>query len=234
MEIDKHLLYVEDENDLGNVVTQYLEMVGFQVSWRRTATDALDCFSKTGAFDLILIDVQLPDFNGFELARRIKEQHADQPFLFLTARGEKNDRIEGLHIGADDYITKPFDIDELVLRIRNILRRRVSHRAAVADKAISIARIGDIELDAELHKLYISGRSFDLTSRETQLILYLAKNEGKLLRREEILLTIWGENDYFMGRSLDVFISRIRKLLKHSSKLSIETVYGAGFIFRSA
>src|SRR5690606_40124924 len=115
------------------------------------------------------------------------------------------------------------DIDDVVYHITTTVRQDSSPLASVTDKAISVARIADTELDAELHKFYISGRSFELTSRETQLILYLAKNEAMLLRREEILLTIWGENDYFMGRSLDVFISRIRKLLKHSSKLSIET-----------
>ncbi len=235
MEQKRRLLYVEDESDLGNVVSQYLEMVGFDVVWESSATTALAAFKARPDFDLILIDVQLPDYNGFQLAEEISEQAAGQPFLFLTARREKKDRLQGLNIGADDYITKPFDVDELVLRIKNILKRldfQRPHPPAI-DSSKMLTHIGDVQINQNTHKMTCpDGETIDLTLREMQVMLFLNKNQGKLLRREDILVQIWGENDYFMGRSLDVFISRIRKILKHSERLSIETVYGSGFIFR--
>lgn len=234
MEKKRRLLYVEDEVDLGNVVSQYLEMVGFDVVWVKNALDAHHVFNAFEAFDLMLIDVHLPDYNGFQLAEEINEKAVGQAFLFLTARREKKDRLQGLRIGADDYITKPFDVDELVLRIRNILKRLdFQHAKVAAQSEHFITQIGDIQINQNTHKMYfLDGKQIDLTLREMQVMLYLNKNQGALVRREDILVQIWGENDYFMGRSLDVFISRIRKFLKHSQRLSIETVYGSGFIFR--
>lgn len=235
MEQKRRLLYVEDESDLGNVVSQYLEMVGFDVVWESSASNALTAFKAMPNFDLVLIDVQLPDYNGFQLAEEISEQSFGQPFLFLTARREKKDRLQGLNIGADDYITKPFDVDELVLRIKNILKRldfQRPHVPAAVNTNLSTL-IGDVQINQNTHKMTCpDGEKIDLTLREMQVMLFLHENQGKLLRREDILVQIWGENDYFMGRSLDVFISRIRKILKHSKQLSIETVYGSGFIFR--
>ncbi|TDS13043.1 response regulator transcription factor [Sphingobacterium paludis] len=235
MEKKRRLLYVEDEADLGNVVSQYLEMVGFEVVWVKSASDAHDAFCSLPTFDLMLIDVQLPDYNGFQLAEEISERSDSQAFLFLTARREKKDRLQGLNIGADDYITKPFDVDELVLRIRNILKRLdFQHiKAATEPTDPVVTQIGDMQINQNTHKMHFpDGKQIDLTLREMQVMLFLYRNQGKLLRREDILVQIWGENDYFMGRSLDVFISRIRKFLKHSQRLSIETVYGSGFIFR--
>lgn len=235
MEQKRRLLYVEDENDLGNVVSQYLEMVGFDVVWESTASRALTAFKTMSGFDLVLIDVQLPDYNGFQLAQEINEESSGQPFLFLTARREKKDRLQGLNIGADDYITKPFDVDELVLRIKNILKRLDFQRPFVpaVETANMVTQIGDVLINENTHKMTCpNGEHVDLTLREMQVMLFLNENQDKLLRREDILVQIWGANDYFMGRSLDVFISRIRKILKHSRRLSIETVYGSGFIFR--
>lgn len=235
MKQQRKLLYVEDENDLGNVVSQYLEMMGFDVVWESNACGALAAFQASPFFDLVLIDVQLPDYNGFQLAEEISALSAGQPFLFLTARREKKDRLQGLKIGADDYITKPFDVDELVLRIKNILKRLDFQRPAEASKEMLplLTQIGDIHINQNTHKMTCpDSTQVDLTLREMQVMLFLNKNQGKLLRREDILVQIWGENDYFMGRSLDVFISRIRKILKHSKRLTIETVYGSGFIFR--
>ncbi|WP_437919790.1 response regulator transcription factor [Sphingobacterium sp. LRF_L2] len=235
MDSKRRVLYVEDEKDLGNVVSQYLQLFGFDITWVCNASEALTNFKTMKSFDIILIDVQLPDYNGFKLAEEINALSPGQSFIFLTARREKKDRLQGLNIGADDYITKPFDVDELVLRIKNILRRRDFNAERSEDRLVvsNIVKIGDVEINADLHKMYVSGKTaIDLTLRETQLILYLVENEGKLVKREEILLQIWGENDYFMGRSLDVFISRLRKIMKNSTQLSIETVYGMGFILK--
>ena len=169
--------------------------------------------------------------NGFELAERIIKDNNDVPFLFLTARNEKKDRIRGLKIGADDYISKPFDIDELVLRIRNIIRRH--HFIEAGQQACGTDIIaGDVTLHKDILKLTIGDRKqISLTLREVQLLEYLCSHQNSVLKREDILLQLWGENDYFLGRSLDVFISRLRKLLSPSKSVNIDNVYGIGFIF---
>lgn len=232
--MEHRLLFVEDEVDLGNVVKQYLEFMGFEVLWCKTACSAYETYMKDSFFNLLLIDIQLPDYDGFQLSEKIIKQNKNQAFLFLTARNEKKDRIQGLKIGADDYINKPFDVDELVLRIKNIIRR---HGAALTtsedvSETIDTLIFGDVHFQRALLKLsFPNGKKISLTPREAALLEYLYLNKNRILKREEILVQLWGENDYFLGRSLDVFISRLRKTLNHSSLVSIENVYGVGFIF---
>jgi len=224
------ILLVEDEIDLGNVVKQYLEIVGFEVSWAKNGKAALDQLQNAGgSYQLALIDVSMPVMDGFELANRIVESGLRIPFLFLTARNEKADRLYGLEIGADDYISKPFDVDELVLRIKNIIRR--STGAEIPQRPVIVC--GDVEFNKDSLRLSIKhGNEIVVTPREAELLLYLFGHENKILRREDILIQLWGKNDYFLGRSLDVFISRLRKHLNNSDCVSIENVYGVGFIFR--
>ena len=229
----KHkILFVEDQEDLGNVVKQYLEAMNFEVFWCINGKDAYKTFlSKKHLIDILIIDIQLPEMNGFELAELIIKEDASIPFLFLTARNEKKDRLKGLKLGADDYISKPFDIDELVLRIKNIIKRKHPPEPDTAD-AQSDLPIGDIILHKDLLRLSIkAGKPITLTVREAELLQYLCKHPNKVLKREEILIQLWGENDYFLGRSLDVFISRLRKLLQKSDTVSIDNVYGVGFVF---
>ena len=221
---------VEDEVDLGNVVKQYLEISDFDVDWLQNGRLAYEQVRKDPRrYNIMLIDVSMPEMDGFQLAEKIVALGHNIAFLFLTARNEKADRLYGLKIGADDYITKPFDVDELVLRIRNIIRRMPA--AAVAVNRAVIIR-GDVEFHKDTLKLQI-GRQKDivLTPRESELLDYLFRNENRVLRREEILTQLWGENDYFLGRSLDVFISRLRKHLGASRNISIDNVYGVGFVF---
>jgi len=228
------LLFVEDEQDLGNVVKQYLEFMGFAVIWHTHAGKAYEDYKRDPTFNLLLIDIQLPDYDGFELAEKITQINTNQPFLFLTARNEKKDRIRGLKIGADDYINKPFDIDELVLRIKNIIRRNSSLVSASLDQQETVSRqaMGDLLFYKDLLKLtFPNKKTVTLTLREAQLLEYLHQHKNRILKREEILVHLWGENDYFLGRSLDVFISRLRKTLHHSKTVRIDNVYGVGFIF---
>ena len=228
------LLFVEDEQDLGNVVKQYLEFMGFTVIWYTHAAKAYQHYQQDPLFHLLLLDIQLPDYDGFELAERIIKMNASQPFLFLTARNEKRDRIHGLKIGADDYIHKPFDVDELVLRIKNIIRRHSGTTALIEDteNMSNTYIMGDLLFQKEVLKLsFPNQKTITLTPRESQLLTFLYHHKNKVLKREDILLNLWGENDYFLGRSLDVFISRLRKALHHSSQVRIENVYGVGFIF---
>lgn len=229
----KHkILFVEDQEDLGNVIKQYLEAMNFEVEWCLNGKDAYRTFlAKKQLFDILIIDIQLPEMDGFELAELIVKENASIPFLFLTARNEKKDRLHGLKLGADDYISKPFDIDELVLRIKNIIRRKhPTEENAVAQNAD--IPIGDIVIHKDLLRLSIGGgKPIPLTVREAELLQYLCKHPNRVLKREEILLQLWGENDYFLGRSLDVFISRLRKQLHGSQSVSIDNVYGVGFVF---
>lgn len=229
------LLLVEDELDLGNVVKQYLEINGFEVVWEQNATNALMRIKNKELFDLVLLDVQLPDFNGFDLAKQILLYNKNQFFLFLTARKEKDDKIFGLGIGAEDYITKPFDIDELILRIKIILRRSDTFVESVAENKEtnpSSFTTSDVNFNADLMQLTIGGKVVMLTQREVNLLDIFYQNKNKVLKREEILTALWGDNDYFMGRSLDVFISRLRKILSKSNTLSIENIYSVGFVFK--
>jgi DNA-binding response OmpR family regulator len=225
----ERLLFVEDEIDLGNVVRQYLEIMDFQVEWCKNGKLALDKFkSQPSQFDMIIVDIGLPEMDGFELAERMLNVLPEVSFLFLTARNEKSDRLHGLKIGADDYITKPFDIDELVLRIRNIIKRK---KGGMSIGSVNMITIGDVSYNKDALLLHIDGKeSVILTRREAELLEYLLSHSDKVLKREEILTQLWGENDYFLGRSLDVFISRLRKYLSLSKSVSINNVYGVGFI----
>lgn len=229
----KHkVLFVEDEPDLGNVIKQYLEVMDFEIEWCTNGTTALNVFKeKAHEFSLLVIDIQLPGMDGFELAERISRLDNNIPFLFLTARNEKKDRLHGLKLGADDYISKPFDIDELVLRMKNILRR--NNATEKNRQVVPAAACGDMVMNKEQFRISIANNKFvTLTQREFELLEYLFLHKNKILKREEILEDLWGENDYFLGRSLDVFISRLRKHLSSSKKIAINSVYGVGFIFQ--
>ncbi|GAA4511567.1 MULTISPECIES: response regulator transcription factor [Sphingobacterium] len=229
------ILFVEDEMDLGNVVKQYLELKGFEVTWVRHGKQAVDLIAAKINYDLVILDIQLPDINGFEVAEQIKKLNRDLFFLFLTSRNEKKDRIYGLDMGAEDYIIKPFDIDELILRIKVILRRSgFFHDHDVQPSPThTLFQTSDVTFDTSLMQLIVANeKPIVLTQREVDLLEYFFTHKNKVLKRDEILTAVWGENDYFMGRSLDVFISRLRKILNHSSTVKIENIYGVGFIFK--
>lgn len=224
------IMLVEDEVDLGNVVKQYLEIMEFSVDWARDGRAALAKFQAAqGKYDILLIDVSMPEMDGFELAIKVININPQIPFLFLTARNERSDRLHGLKLGADDYITKPFDIDELVLRIKNIIKRNTNNQEIGGR---SMIERGDVKFQKDSLKLIIGSHpAIILTPRESELLEFLFNNENRILKREEILTRLWGENDYFLGRSLDVFISRLRKHLNKSNYISITNVYGVGFVF---
>lgn len=231
MHLKPKLLYVEDEIDLGNVTKQYLEAMDFDVTWCTTGMEAYEAYRYSPQdYSLVIIDILLPDIDGFDLARKIVVHDKNAYFLFLTARKEKKDRLLGLDIGAMDYITKPFDIDELILRIRNITRRALTK--ATQSESVTAVQIGDLRLNKESLSIVINGHTkTTLTLREAELLEYLFTHRNSIVKREDLLVRFWGENDYFMGRSLDVFISRLRKLLRHSSSgAKIENIYGVGFI----
>lgn len=227
------ILFAEDEIDLGNVVKQYLEIMDFEVCWCTSGAQALERFTTNPQdFQIAVLDISMPGMNGFELSEHILKIKADMPFLFLTARSEKKDKLHGLRLGADDYITKPFDIDELVLRLKNILKRNnATTTTTVAPYINHLIERHDVTFNKDTLTLTVAGEATILTVREAELLEYLFLNSNRILKREEILVQLWGENDYFLGRSLDVFISRLRKHISKSSKINIKNVYGVGFVF---
>ena len=227
------ILLVEDEIDLGNVVKQYLEVMDFDVDWCTSGKEAFSLFKASPAhYNILLIDVCLPEMDGFDLAQNIVKIKSNASFLFLTARNEKKDKLHGLEIGADDYITKPFEIDEVVLRIKNILKRsQASGHPATAP--VTVIKAGNLQFYREQLKLIVDNhKEIILTIRESELLNYLFQHSNCILKREDILIQLWGENDYFLGRSLDVFISRLRKYIGNNEHVSITNIYGVGFVFR--
>lgn len=222
------ILLIEDEPDLGEVFSRYLRYKGFSVIWACTATAGLDAFRES-IVNLMIIDVQLPDSNGFDLAQEILQLKAGQPIFFLTALNERNSRLKGLGLGAVDYIAKPFDMDEILLKIRNLLAVAT---APIQDSSPHLVlRIGQLSLDMERYSLTDSqGKALKLTIREAELLRHLILHKNLLVNKKELLLLFWGNTDFFNGKSLEVFISRIRKLLQADKMLHIESIYGAGYI----
>jgi len=231
MDDNIQILYVEDDRTLGFITAENLERKGYKICHCENGTEAWELF-RSKAFDLCILDVMLPDLDGFALAKRIRNTNQDVPILFVTAKSLQEDKIEGLMLGADDYIVKPFSIEELALRIEIFLRRSriIENRMA---KVAPVHQIGKFQLDFE-NLLILDGKNeIKLTYREAELIKYFCQHIGKLLTREQILFAVWGENDYFSGRSLDVFISRLRKYFKQDPSISIENRHGVGFIFKA-
>ncbi|MGM9508757.1 response regulator transcription factor [Larkinella sp. GY13] len=219
------LLYVEDDVNLGFVTKDNLELAQFRVVHCTTGPEAWRCFEQQ-PFDLCILDVMLPLTDGFTLARQIRQIDDKIPLLFLSARADKDDRLQGLRLGADDYITKPFSIEELILKINVFLRRS---KPPVSAHSGSVQYIGSYQFDFQNLTLEIDGHLQTLTHREAEVLHYLMARPNTLIRRDEILKAIWGDNDYFMGRSLDVFISRLRKRLGTDSSIRIENLHGIGF-----
>lgn len=215
------IILVEDDPDLGMVLKQYLEFSDFEVRWVPDPAEILHDRQIIDAYQLAILDVMLPGIDGFELSREIRKT-SGIPFLFLTAKGQGIDRILGLKLGADDYITKPCEPEELILRIKNILKRQ-QHTVQATIK------IGHYSFIPAQFRLTFQAETIQLTEKEAELLLLLAKNNHTLLNRKDILETLWGENDYFLGRSLDVFMTRLRKYLRHDQRIRFDAVRGIGF-----
>lgn len=228
------LLYVEDDESLSFVTRDHLELSGYKVIYCKDGHQArLAIEAGTENYDCALLDVMLPGIDGFELAGMIRRQDQDLPILFLTARSLKEDRLHGLRLGADDYITKPFSIEELVLKIEVFLRRS-QVRPTATDTLLDYATIGTYTFDPDNLAL-VHGPTENtrrLTRREADLLKYLASRRNQVLERGAILKEIWGKDDYFLGRSLDVFISRLRKYLQDDPAIEIENIHGVGFCFK--
>jgi DNA-binding response OmpR family regulator len=221
------ILYVEDDDTLGFITSENLERKGYDVKLSKDGESALRMF-RSEPFDICLLDVMLPKLDGFTLARLIRKENEEIPIIFISAKSLTEDKIEGLLLGADDYIVKPFNIEELTLKIEVFLRRS---RVVKSDALDSLLQIGSCTLDMNLLRLDCQGTVKKLTFREAELISFFSRNRNKLLSREQILEAVWGGNDYFSGRSLDVFISRLRKYFQDDPVVRIENRHGLGYVF---
>lgn len=216
------VLIAEDDRDFGNILTQYVTISGFEVNLARDGKEAWEMFNNDKP-DICVLDVMMPEMDGFTLAEKIKQSSREMPFIFLTAKSLKEDIVRGLKLGADDYITKPFDPEVLILRLNNILKRVYSSVNDEYHVSSTVLMFNTLEL--------ICGKTKEkLTLKEAQLLRYFIINKNKILAREDILTEIWGEDDYFLGRSMDVFISRLRKYVSDDKGIDIRTVRGMGFI----
>ena len=226
---DYKILLVEDDDALRFIVKDNLIQNNFKVEVAEDGEKAIEQFTNN-VFDLIILDVMLPKIDGFQVAERIRQKNEQVPIIFLTARSMTEDKIKGLTLGGDDYIPKPFSMEELLLKIRIFLRR--SQAAPIqANSTSSRTTIGKFSFDAEELILAIDGENRSLNLKEAELIKLFADNPNKVLSRNEILERVWGSNDYFLGRSLDVFISRLRKYFKPDPNIKITNLHGIGFRF---
>lgn len=219
------ILLAEDDPNLGLLLVDYLESEGFQLTLCANGELALDAF-RSQSFDLCLLDVMMPKLDGFSLAAAIRMKNKNVPLLFISAKSLKADKLRGYGLGADDYITKPFDEEELMWKIKAVFRRISSETPSTGSKLMAI---GQYRFDAENQSLTLAGKTRRMTEKESELLSFLVANRNTVVRREEILTNLWGENDYFLGRSLDVFITKIRKYLKDDPSVRIENVFGVGF-----
>jgi len=224
------ILYVEDDETLSFVTKDNLELQGYGVHhFPDGKTAQQEIKTNLIGYDLCILDVMLPEIDGYALAKMIRERNSQIPILFLTAKSLKDDRIHGLRLGADDYITKPFSIEELILKIDIFLKRSQVNNST----SVSVYKLGQYEFNYKNLSLKIKDEEKILTQKEADLLKLLADNQNEVLKRSFILENVWGEDDYFLGRSLDVFISRLRKYLSKENSLKIKNIHGVGFNFET-
>ena len=225
------ILLVEDDINLGDVLRDYLELQDYDVVRAKDGVEGLEIF-KLQPFDLIILDVMLPRKDGFTLASEIREINGQIPIIFLTAREQPEDRVTGFKTGCDDYITKPFSSEELILRIGAILKRCRSHELngqSVTLNNGSVFTLGKYTFDSFNQELRIDSKRIGLTTKEVELLRVLYSHKNQLITREKTLKAVWGSDNYFIGRSMDVFITKLRKYLKDDPDISIVNVHGTGF-----
>jgi DNA-binding response OmpR family regulator len=222
------VLLAEDDLSLGYVIKDNLADAGYEVVLCADGQTAIDTFDKA-RYDICLLDVMMPNKDGFSVAKKIRQQSDIIPILFLTARSMEEDRIKGFLTGADDYITKPFSMQELLLRMEVFIRRtRKMYSEDVQEYTIGTLKFSYTDL-----KLYTPAATFTLTQKEADLLKFLCEHANRVLKRDEVLLHVWGKDDYFLGRSMDVFMTKLRKYFKSDPQVILETIHGVGFRFNA-
>jgi DNA-binding response OmpR family regulator len=223
-----NILLVEDDTNLGAVLQEYLQLKDYQVELCRDGEVGWQAF-QTRAFDLCILDVMMPKKDGFTLAKAIREANPHVPIIFVTAKSMQQDRIDGFRLGADDYVTKPFSVEELLLRVQAILRRSQASTATSTTQRQEIFTIGEFAFDYPNQTLIHNRETRQLTSKEAELLRILCLNMGQALRRDVALKAVWGDDTYFNGRSMDVYITKLRKYLKLDESVEIVNVHGLGY-----
>lgn len=217
------ILLVEDDQNLGIVIRDYLNLSGYEVDLMENGKTGWNAFQNK-TYDLCILDIMLPELDGFTLAEMIRNRNEMIPILFLTAKATKEDKLKGFKIGADDYIIKPFNIEELILRVEVFLKRSKNNNSPK-----NIFTIGKYLFDYKNLVLDFNGEKRSLTQKEADLLKNLCIHKDEVVKRDDILNSVWGNDDYFTGRSLDVFISRLRKYLKEDSSIEIQNLHSVGF-----
>ena len=220
------VLIVEDDPNLGQILSEYLGIKGLDPTLCKDGEEGLESYNH-GVFDLCILDVMMPKKDGFTLAREIRAMDKNIPIIFLTAKSMKEDTIKGLKIGADDYMTKPFSMEELLLRIQAVMRRVGKTNSERLNR--SLVLVGKFKFDNNKQQLEADGKITKLTTKESGLLKLLVANKNKTLERSIALKNVWGDDSYFNARSMDVYIAKLRKLLKEDDSLQIITVHGEGF-----
>lgn len=227
---NKHkLILVEDDPSLGYLLSEYLQMKGFQVTWAKNGRAALEKI-ESNAYDLGILDIMMPEMDGFTLATEMQKRNTALPFIFLSAKSLKIDVLKGFSLGAVDYLKKPIDEEELVIRIQTLLSRITPNSV---DKSLKNSyELGRYSFNSLNQELSIDGRTIHLTTKESELLELLISNKNQLCKHKDILIGIWGKNDYFNKKSLNVFTTHLRKYLDQDPSIKIENVHGQGFILR--
>jgi DNA-binding response OmpR family regulator len=223
-----NILLVEDDFNMGELVKDALTENNFDVTLCRDGKEGLSAFIK-GSFNIVILDVMMPNMDGFTLAERLKKLNPDVPFMFITAKTETEDRLKGFELGADDYLTKPFSVKELVMRI-NVIARRI-HGSMVADSDNSFFELGGLNFDYAKRELGPADNMERISSKEAELLKLFCVNPNKVVRRDFLLRNVWGDDDYFSSKSMDVYISRLRKLLRPEPAVQIINIHGTGYRF---
>ncbi len=219
------ILYVEDDVTLAFLTRDNLQRAGYEIDY---CEDGISAFEKIigHSYDLYILDVMLPKIDGFTLAKKIRERSESAPILFLSAKSTSDDKIAGLQLGADDYITKPFSIEELILKIEVFLKRSKVESSYRKEESVSI---GNYIFSKANQQLTYHSKVQTLTHREAALLDLLSQNKNSIVKRDDILSSVWGNDHFFSSRSLDVFVSRLRKLLKDDPMVKIENIHNIGY-----
>lgn len=218
------ILYVEDDQTLSFVTRDNLESHGYAIDFCEDGEQSLKLYNANH-YDLCILDVMLPKMDGFEVAASIREKDVDIPIIFLTAKSTKEDKIHGLRLGGDDYITKPFSIEELILKIEVFLKRSGQPRL----ESIEVHNIGEYTFSVKNQRLTFNNKIKELTQRESELLCMFCENRDTIVKRDDLLMKVWGDDHYFASRSLDVFVSRLRKYLREDPKVKIENIHNVGY-----
>jgi two-component system, OmpR family, response regulator len=224
--MSERILLAEDDMNLGSLLKEYLEIKGFEVGLARDGFEALKLYSP-GKWDILILDVMMPRKDGFSVTREIRKSNNQVPVIFITAKGQKEDKIEGFEAGADDYITKPFSMEELLARIKAVLRR--SKTPTGTEEEQKVFQFGIFEFNYQLQSLKNDGNEIKISTKEADLLRMLCLHRNNIMLREVALKEIWGDDDYFNARSMDVYITKLRKYLKPDPNIQLMNVHGKGY-----